>query len=137
VRRNSSAATRAIVTLTGVQPTGDLHLGNYVGAIRPLAELAADTNRDVYVFVADLHALNARPDPSALRERSSGSPPRYSRAVSIGRTCTCTGKAACPPSHSLPRCSATSPPKGYSTAHTPTRRPSPATSPPGATPTTA
>ena len=70
VRRNSSAATRAIVTITGVQPTGDLHLGNYVGAIRPLAELAADTNRDVYVFVADLHALNARPDPSALRERS-------------------------------------------------------------------
>jgi tryptophanyl-tRNA synthetase len=58
------------VTLTGVQPTGDLHLGNYVGAIRPVAELAADPGREVYVFVADLHALNTRPDPSALRERS-------------------------------------------------------------------
>ena len=58
------------MTLTGVQPTGDLHLGNYVGAVRPLAELAADPARDVYVFVADLHALNRRPDPDALRERS-------------------------------------------------------------------
>jgi tryptophanyl-tRNA synthetase len=58
------------VTLTGVQPTGDLHLGNYVGAVRPLAEVAGDRSRDVYVFVADLHALNSRPDPAVLRERS-------------------------------------------------------------------
>jgi tryptophanyl-tRNA synthetase len=57
-------------TLTGVQPTGDLHLGNYIGAIRPLADLAAGESRDVYVFVADLHALNGRPDPAVLRERS-------------------------------------------------------------------
>jgi tryptophanyl-tRNA synthetase len=57
-------------TLTGVQPTGDLHLGNYVGAIRPLAELAGDPDRQVYVFVADLHALNSRPEPAVLRERS-------------------------------------------------------------------
>ena len=56
--------------LTGVQPTGDLHLGNYIGAIRPLAELAGDDSREVYVFVADLHALNSRPDPAVLRERS-------------------------------------------------------------------
>ena len=59
-----------IATLTGVQPTGDLHLGNYSGAIRPLADLAADPTRDVYVFIADLHALNRRPDPAVLRERS-------------------------------------------------------------------
>jgi tryptophanyl-tRNA synthetase len=58
------------ITLTGVQPTGDAHLGNYIGAIRPLAELAADPAREVYVFVADLHALNGRPDPAVLRERS-------------------------------------------------------------------
>ena len=57
-------------TLTGVQPTGDLHLGNYIGAVRPLAVLSADPGRDVYVFVADLHALNGRPDPAVLRERS-------------------------------------------------------------------
>jgi tryptophanyl-tRNA synthetase len=56
-------------TLTGVQPTGELHLGNYVGAVRPLAELAADPTRSVYVFIADLHALNGRPAPELLRER--------------------------------------------------------------------
>src|SRR5919108_770096 len=68
--RSSRAATaRATVTLTGVQPTGDLHLGNYIGAIRPLADLALDPAREVYVFVADLHALNGRPDPALLRER--------------------------------------------------------------------
>jgi tryptophanyl-tRNA synthetase len=62
--------TRQTATLTGIQPTGDLHLGNYIGAIRPLVELAADPARDVYLFVADLHALNGRPDPAVLRERS-------------------------------------------------------------------
>jgi tryptophanyl-tRNA synthetase len=62
--------SRRTVTLTGVQPTGELHLGNYAGAIRPLARLAADERRDVCVFVADLHALNTHPDPAALRERT-------------------------------------------------------------------
>ena len=49
------------VTLTGIQPTGEVHLGNYAGAIQPLLRLAADDRRDVYVFVADLHALNGQP----------------------------------------------------------------------------
>jgi tryptophanyl-tRNA synthetase len=69
-RQSGAASARRTVTLTGVKPTGDLHLGNYVGAIQPVADLAADPGREVYVFVADLHALNARPDPSALRERA-------------------------------------------------------------------
>jgi tryptophanyl-tRNA synthetase len=58
------------VTLTGIQPTGEVHLGNYAGAIQPLLRLAADERRDVYVFVADLHALNGQPDPAVLSERS-------------------------------------------------------------------
>ena len=69
-RSHGVAADRPTLTLTGVQPTGDLHLGNYAGAIRPLADLAHDPARAVYVFVADLHALNGRPDPAVLRERS-------------------------------------------------------------------
>ena len=69
-RSNGAATARSTVTLTGVQPTGDVHLGNYTGAIRPLADLAADPGREVYVFVADLHALNSRPEPAVLRERS-------------------------------------------------------------------
>src|SRR6476646_4127411 len=67
---NSLTTTRRTVTLTGVKPTGDLHLGNYAGAIRPLARLAAEDDRDVYVFVADLHALNSRPEPAALTDRT-------------------------------------------------------------------
>jgi tryptophanyl-tRNA synthetase len=58
------------ITLTGVQPTGELHLGNYAGAIGPLARLAAEPSRETYVFVADLHALNGRPDPEQLRDRT-------------------------------------------------------------------
>src|ERR1044072_8161819 len=61
--------TAPTTTLTGIQPTGELHLGNYAGAIRPLAELAAQPERETYVFVADLHALNGRPDPDRLRDR--------------------------------------------------------------------
>ena len=69
-RPTDAVTARRTVTLTGVQPTGDLHLGNYAGAVRPLAQIAADPAREVFVFVADLHALNGRPDPGALRERS-------------------------------------------------------------------
>jgi tryptophanyl-tRNA synthetase len=59
-----------ITTLTGIKPTGEVHLGNYAGAIRPIAELAARADREVFLFIADLHALNARPDPAQLRERT-------------------------------------------------------------------
>ena len=62
--------TTPTITLTGIQPTGDLHLGNYAGAVRPLARLAAQPSRETYVFVADLHALNGRPDPERLRDRT-------------------------------------------------------------------
>jgi tryptophanyl-tRNA synthetase len=58
------------ITLTGIQPTGELHLGNYAGAIRPLARLAAEPGRETYAFIADLHALNGRPDPEELRDRT-------------------------------------------------------------------
>jgi tryptophanyl-tRNA synthetase len=62
--------TSPIITLTGVQPTGRLHLGNYAGAVKPLAQLAAEPARETYLFVADLHALNGRPDPQRLRDRT-------------------------------------------------------------------
>jgi tryptophanyl-tRNA synthetase len=68
--KHSPTTDRRTVTLTGIKPTGELHLGNYAGAIRPLARLAADERRDVYVFVADLHALNSHPDPAAVSDRT-------------------------------------------------------------------
>jgi tryptophanyl-tRNA synthetase len=68
--REDTAVTAPTITLTGVQPTGELHLGNYAGAIRPLAKLAELPSREVFVFVADLHALNGRPGPGELRDRT-------------------------------------------------------------------
>jgi tryptophanyl-tRNA synthetase len=69
-RKDTTAMTPPTITLTGIQPTGELHLGNYAGAIGPLVQLAAQPSRETYVFVADLHALNSRPDPDRLRDRT-------------------------------------------------------------------
>lgn len=50
--------------LSGIQPTGDLHLGNYLGAIRNWTEIQQDY--DSYLFMADLHAITVPHDPSQL-----------------------------------------------------------------------
>ncbi len=55
--------------LTGVKPTGTLHIGNYVGAIRPAIELGhhvSQTGRHI-MFVADYHAINAIKDAVLLK----------------------------------------------------------------------
>lgn len=52
--------------LTGIQPSGAFHLGNYFGAIRPLVEM--QERGQVFAFLADLHALTSVQDPAALRE---------------------------------------------------------------------
>ncbi len=53
--------------LSGIQPSGTLHLGNYFGMMRPALELQAD--HECYYFIADWHALTQLPDPKLLRER--------------------------------------------------------------------
>lgn len=44
--------------LTGIKPTGELHLGNYLGAIKPAIELSKDEENQYAYFIADIHALN-------------------------------------------------------------------------------
>ena len=59
--------------LTGVKPTGTVHIGNYVGAIKPAIELGHKTNAKGgkhIMFVADYHAINALKDPIALSEQT-------------------------------------------------------------------
>jgi tryptophanyl-tRNA synthetase len=51
--------------LSGIQPSGQLHLGNYAGAIRQFVELQA--THEMYVFVASYHALTSSRDAEALR----------------------------------------------------------------------
>ena len=54
--------------LTGIKPTGTPHLGNYVGALKPLIEMAK-TNK-TFVFIADLHALNIIHDPKQIKQHT-------------------------------------------------------------------
>jgi tryptophanyl-tRNA synthetase len=54
--------------LTGFTPSGDLHLGNYIGAIRPILE-RQDAD-DTVVFISDLHALTLEHDPAEVRRRT-------------------------------------------------------------------
>ena len=51
--------------LSGVQPSGDLHLGNYLGALVKFARLQHEM--ETFIFVADLHALTEWVDPSKLK----------------------------------------------------------------------
>ena len=54
------------ISLTGIQATGDLHIGNYFGAIKPALELAKEY--DARYFIADYHSLNTVKDPKELSE---------------------------------------------------------------------
>ena len=53
--------------LSGFQPSGTLHLGNYFGAMQPNLEF--QKLGESYLFIADYHALTTSPDPEALRQR--------------------------------------------------------------------
>ncbi|WP_412070485.1 tryptophan--tRNA ligase [Rubrivirga sp. IMCC43871] len=57
------------VLVSGIQPSGTLHLGNYLGAIRQNVALAnaAAAPEDAYLFIVDYHALTTLRDPEALR----------------------------------------------------------------------
>ena len=52
------------ISLTGIKPTGDLHIGNYFGAIKPALDLA--DKYDARYFIADYHALNSVKNPKEL-----------------------------------------------------------------------
>jgi tryptophanyl-tRNA synthetase len=54
--------------LSGIQTTGDLHLGNYLGAIRNWVELQDEC--DSYLFMADLHAITVPHNPALLAEHT-------------------------------------------------------------------
>ena len=56
------------VMLSGIQPSGDLHLGNYLGAIKNWAARADEF--DCYYFMADMHTITVRQTPAALRRRT-------------------------------------------------------------------
>ena len=52
---------------SGVQPTGNLHLGNYLGAIKNFVELNNNNENDCIFCVVDLHAITVNQDPKVLK----------------------------------------------------------------------
>jgi len=53
---------------SGVQPTGNLHLGNYLGAIKNFVELNNDLSNECIFCVVDLHAITVKQDPKELKK---------------------------------------------------------------------
>ena len=53
---------------SGVQPTGNLHLGNYLGAIKNFVNLQNDPNNNCIYCVVDLHAITVKQNPNELKK---------------------------------------------------------------------
>jgi len=53
---------------SGVQPTGNLHLGNYLGAIKNFVELQNEEENECIFCVVDLHAITVKQDPKKLKK---------------------------------------------------------------------
>ncbi len=58
------------VLVSGVKPTGDLHIGNYFGAMRQFVDLTKEGKYRPFIFVADYHALNTMQDAEEMRRRT-------------------------------------------------------------------
>jgi len=58
------------VLVSGIKPTGDLHIGNYFGAMRQLVELSKTGKYRPFIFVADYHALNTMQDAGDMQKRT-------------------------------------------------------------------
>ena len=55
------------IVLSGIRPTGNLHLGNYYGAVQNFIKL--QDNYNCYFFIADYHSLTTHPHPDDLHGR--------------------------------------------------------------------
>ncbi|HEX8947215.1 MAG TPA: tryptophan--tRNA ligase [Candidatus Paceibacterota bacterium] len=63
-------STQKPVLLSGIQPSGDLHIGNYFGAMRQQVELFKSRQFKPFIFVADYHALNTVQNAEEMRRRT-------------------------------------------------------------------
>ncbi|MBE6300101.1 MAG: tryptophan--tRNA ligase [Bacteroidales bacterium] len=54
------------IVVSGIRSTGNLHLGNYYGALRNFVKM--QEKNDCFFFIADLHALTTHPDPAQLHD---------------------------------------------------------------------
>lgn len=67
-RYNAAMKTRPRV-LSGIQPTGKLHLGNYLGALKNWVAMQDEFDGECYYCIVDLHAITAPYDPKELKQK--------------------------------------------------------------------
>lgn len=65
----ATGQAEAVRVLSGIRPTGDLHLGNYLGAVRQFVELQEQEGECLF-FVADLHALTTIKEPKEVDQHT-------------------------------------------------------------------
>ena len=106
--------------LSGMQPSGPLHLGNYLGALRQWVEAQ---NADAFYCVVDLHALTLQIEPETLRANTTDLLATYLAAGLDPEVCTdLHPECRCPTTPSSTGCSSASPPTASSRAWWPSRR---------------
>ena len=93
--------TKKKVMLSGIQPSGDLHLGNYLGALRNWVAMQDEYNC-VYCVV-DEHAITGRPPPTCAAAPWS-SWPSTSPAAWTRRRTPCSSSPMSPPMRSWDGC---------------------------------
>lgn len=54
------------IVVSGIRPTGNLHIGNYFGAVKNFVQMQEQNN--CYFFIADYHSLTTHPKPESLHE---------------------------------------------------------------------
>lgn len=57
------------IIVSGIQPTGNLHIGNYLGAVKNWVELQNSGKYEMYIFIADLHSLTGNMAPEERRRQ--------------------------------------------------------------------
>ncbi len=56
--------------LSGIQPTGEFHIGNWLGAVRTWAQQVAEQREDLFYCIVDAHAITVEYEPKELRART-------------------------------------------------------------------
>ena len=67
VSENTAQARK--IMFSGIQPSGDLHLGSYLGALKNWVQLSDEYN--CYYCIVDMHSITVRQDPASLRRHST------------------------------------------------------------------
>ena len=65
----SAPSQARLRVFSGIQPTGELHIGNWLGAVRTWADQVAAQREDLFFCIVDAHAITVEYDPAELRRR--------------------------------------------------------------------